>query len=154
AGMLQSGYVATDGTRFGSDEFFTGGRGGQTEPGDAEGFIPDDLAGTDDPLLYKYFRVGEFRYDIPLPAGRYDVTLGFIEPDPETEAGGRVFSVTANGVPVMEDFEIINEAGAARTAVTHTFAADVPAGVLTLEFVPSEGEALVSLIRIAPGGQG
>ena len=148
AGYLATGYVSSNGTRFGSDDFFVGGTGGQIGSGDAEGGIPEDIRGTDDPQLYKYFRRGDFSYDIPLPDGSYDMTLGFLEPDEDVVVGERVFDVIANGQPLLRTFDVLQEAGAARTAVTRTFPVDVAGGRLVLEFDPVGGEALVSTIKI------
>jgi beta-galactosidase len=155
AGRLATGYVSSQGTRFGSDDFFVGGAndglgeeaGGVVDKGQEEGGDPA-VRGTDDPFLYKYFRCGEFRYEIPLPDGRYEVTLGFLEPDPAAGVGDRVFDVTANGQPLLEDFDIRREAGNDRVAVTETFPVEVSGGRLTLEFDPTEGEALVSNIKV------
>jgi beta-galactosidase len=149
AGFLRSGYVASNGKRFGSDYFFVGGTGGQTEEGDAEGGLPTDLYGTDDPQLFKYFRRGDFSYELPLADGRYEVTLGFVEPNREAEPGDRIFTVTANGQTLLEQFDIRSEAGAPRTAITRSFGIDVSGGRLMLDFNADRSEALVSNIAVS-----
>jgi beta-galactosidase len=101
AGWVATGKVASGGRRFGSDNFFLGGRGEKVESGKEEEIGPESLAaaggtavaGTRDPQLYQHFCSGKFAYDIPLENGRYAVTLGFVEPDPKTETGERVFSI-------------------------------------------------------------
>lgn len=148
AGRVATGYVSSQGTRFGSDDFFVGGTGSSIDEGDVDGGIPKDIRGTDDPFLYKFFRHGDFRYDIPLADGTYEVTLGFLEPDLEAEVGDRVFNVTANGQPLLESFDVLEEAGSARTVVTRTFPVDVTGGQLTLDFTATAGEALISNIKI------
>lgn len=152
AGRLTTGYISSQGTRFGSDDFFAGGSGTYIEVGeDARGGIPDDINGTDDPLLYKYFRRGDFSYAIPLADGRYDLTLGFFEPefDPERTAatGDRVFSVIANGQTLLEGLDVLQAAGGARTVFTRTFPVDVTGGRLVINFNPVQGEAIVSTIK-------
>jgi beta-galactosidase len=159
AGRLATGGMTTTGALFGSDDFFTGGDASFVGPDnsnpddfpvlsqDARGGVPE-IAGTDDALLFKYFRFGEFSYDIPLPDGNYTLTLGFVEPYRSTGRGDRVFDVTANGQPLLESFDIVREAGKDRTAVTKTFPVAVSGGRLTMNFKPVEGDALVSNIRV------
>jgi beta-galactosidase len=148
AGRLATGFRAADGSRFGSDHYFTGGQGAYIELGqDATGAIPP-VDGTDDDGLFKYFRHGSFGYEIPLDDGQYEVTLGFLEPDRNVAVGGRVFSVTANGRPVVENFDVLREARTHRTAVRRTFAVTVTGGNLALAFRPVRGEAIVSNIVI------
>jgi beta-galactosidase len=149
AGRLATGLVTSTGVRYGSDHFFTGGAGSLYRFGDdASGRVPEDIGGTEDPELYKYLRRGEFTYDIPLPDGRYEVTLGFLEPRTDLDVGGRVFTVTMNGQPVLTDFDILQEAEEARTAVTRTFPVTVSGGRLTLSFTPTTRDAVVSHISI------
>ncbi len=148
AGRLQTGYES-GGVRFGSDTFFIGGTADHVGEGDGEGGTPD-LPGADDPQLYKYFRRGEFSYDIPLADGSYAVTLGFLEPDENADDGSRVFSVSANGQPLLDSFDVHRAAGAVQTSVTRTFVVPVSGGRLVLDFEPAVGEAIVSNIRIAP----
>ena len=147
AGRLGTGYVSA-GTRFGSDNFFVGGVPDHIGEGDAEGGTPD-LPGAVDPQLYKYFRRGDFSYEIPLPDGTYSLTLGFIEPDADITAGERVFNVLANGMSLVDAFDIVREAGEAQTSVERTFAVVVSGGMLTLDFMPVQGDALVSNIRVS-----
>jgi beta-galactosidase len=152
AGRLATGYVSTRGTRFGSDDFFVGGDWGyiEGEDEDPRGGAPEDIIRTNDPELYKYFRRGEFSYVIPLADGSYELTLGFIEPDEDIEVGDRVFDVLANGEPLIQDLDIVDEAGGDREVITETFTVDVSGGQLVLDFTPSEGEeALVSTIKVA-----
>src|SRR5690606_17887567 len=113
-----------------------------------------EVRGTDDPLLYKYFREGTFDYDIPLPAGAYEMPLGFIEPYNNSEDGDRIrdgdraLDVSANGQPLLQNYGILAEAGDRRTLVTETFPVTVAGGRLMLSFVPVSGEAIVSSIKI------
>ena len=107
------------------------------------------LDATSDPLLYQHYREGTFGYDIPLENGRYEVTLGFVEPDERIGAGQRVFDVRANGARALEGFEILAAAGGKREAVvTRSFPVQVSNGRLQLDFVPTQGEAVVSTISI------
>jgi beta-galactosidase len=149
AGRLASGYVSEAGTRFGSDHYFSGGEGVYIDEGeDARGGAPDDISNTIDPQLYKYVRQGEFSYDVPLPDGTYEVTLGFLEPNNEREVGERVFSVTANGETLLSDFDILEEAEGTRRVLTRIFTVEVSGGNLLLEFEPTQGDAVVSTIKV------
>jgi beta-galactosidase len=154
AGWVASGYVSSEGRRFGSDDFFLGGearKSAKQEEASPENFAAAGatrFAGTQDPLLYQHFRAGSFAYDIPLENGRYEVTLGFVEPDAKAAAGARVFDVAANGRRVLEGFDVVKAAGAAGSAVTRQFAVDVSNGRLMLDFMPTRGEAVVSVIAI------
>lgn len=154
SGRVASGYVAANGQRFGSDYFFTGGAAGSTDSGDVDGGVPEDIEGTADPFLYKFYRHGEFSYDIPLTDGTHEVTLGFIEPDLDAEAGDRVFNVTANEQILLDNFDILREAGETRTAVMRTFTVAVSGGSLKLSFTPVEGDALVSNIQVKASAAG
>jgi beta-galactosidase len=161
AGWVATGYVASDGRRFGSDNFFLGGRGMKIERGAAQPIGPESFAaagatqfaGTRDPLLYQHLRAGRFGYEIPLENGRYEVMLGFVEPDVKTAAGSRVFDVVANGRRLLEGFDVIEAAGMADSAVTRAFAVDVSHGRLVLDFIPTRGEAVVSVIAIRREGR-
>ena len=105
--------------------------------------------GTDDPQLFKNFRRGSFSYFVPLDHGHYAVTLGFLEPDKNTQIGARVFDVVANGETKLENFDVLQAAkGKYRTAVHESFGTDVANGYLRLDFTPRLGDAVVSNIRI------
>jgi len=147
AGDIQ-GYASKDGQRFGSDMYFVGGTGHGVNPPDA---APSKritvLAG--DERLYDTFREGEFSYRVPVPNGRYRVTLKFEEPT-ATGPGDRVFDVTANDATQLREFDILKAIGGRLKGVDRTFDADVDNGVLVLAFRPRRGNALVSALSITP----
>jgi beta-galactosidase len=154
AGRLATGLVTSGGARFGSDHFFSGGRyGPEAREASAidvfaqEGAAP--LGGNiGDVLLYKNYRLGDFSYEMPIADGRYEVTLGSLEPNTSHKPGDRVFKVTANGHTVLEQVDILAEVKDVRTPLRKTFTVDVSGGGLTLAFDPIKGEAIVSEIRI------
>ena len=84
AGQLATGLKASDGTRFGSDNFFSGGTGRkvvqQSRRGDGDASPIKGVAAPADAELYATYREGRFRYDIPLANGAYRLVLGFVEP--------------------------------------------------------------------------
>jgi beta-galactosidase len=146
AGRLVTGYVSSQGTHFGSDNFFWGGTKDTIGPEERGG--DPEVKGTNDPQLYKYYRRGDFSYDVPLPDGRYALTLGFLEPESGTKEGARVFNVIASGQPLLENFDVRKAAGASKRVVTRTFTLDVSGGRLVIAFNPLKGEAVVSTIKV------
>lgn len=153
AGTLTGGRGA-DGTRWGSDVFFTGGEGHFRDPPPtsrgAKPGPPHLVAGTADQVAYASWRDGAFSYAVPVPAGSYRVTLHFFEPDPAAKPGERVFRLLAEGKPEGPPVDIVREAGAPMTALTRSFRVPVRDGTLDLDFVPVTGKALVSALEIAP----
>lgn len=118
---------------------------------------------TQDQSFYRTSRQGDFRYDIPLRPGVYELHLDFAETvyGPESTGtggeGSRIFDVTANGKPLLTNFDIVADAGASRTADEKVFPDIAPAadGKLHLEFRGKDGEsATVSAIEILPGLRG
>jgi len=118
---------------------------------------------TQEQNLFRTTRQGQFRYDIPLKNGVYELRLHFAETvfDPESTAtggeGSRIMSVRANGKPILSGFDIVADAGGSRTADVKVFPDTEPAadGKLHLEFSSENGSAaLLSAIEIVPGVRG
>ncbi len=116
-----------------------------------------DVSLTQDPDLYASERYGNFSYAIPVPPGRYAVTLYFAETywDPEATStnkggvGSRVFNVSCNGTMLLSDFDILKEAKPLQ-AVSHTFHNLRPngQGKLLLSFSPVVNYASVKAIEV------
>lgn len=155
AGSL-TGFTTPAQQRFGSDNFFVGGEGktlnpfrrGSQEAG--EDVAVKAIAGATDPELYSSYREGAFQYRVPLPDGRWQVTLYLAEPDAALAASRR-FSVKANGVDVLPHFSPAAAAGGALKAVTRRFPVVVKDGTLVLDFVPEGGPAVVFAVTVTPG---
>jgi hypothetical protein len=117
---------------------------------------------TQDPTIFRTSRAGDFRYDIPLKSGIYEVHLYFAETTygPENDnlggEGSRLRKVTANGSPLLENFDVIADAGSARTADVKVFTDIAPAsdGKLHLGFSSTKGGSTLSAIEILPGTRG
>jgi hypothetical protein len=116
-----------------------------------------------DPDFYRTSRQGQFRYDIPLKKGIYELRLHFAETifGPESTGtggeGNRLMSMRANGTSILNRFDIAADAGASRTADVKVFPNLQPAvdGKLHLEFSGDDGrQALLSAIEILPGARG
>jgi beta-galactosidase len=153
AGQLASGLKASDGTRFGSDNFFSGGTGRKVvQPSRRGGGDTSPIKGVaapGDADLYATYREGRFKYDIPLANGTYRLVLGFVEPSKDMAVGGRVFDVDVNGVKALAGLDVVREAGAYRTVVTRSVPVTVSNGRLELAFTATVGDAIVSNIAIS-----
>jgi Malectin domain len=116
-----------------------------------------DVSGTPDPDLYAVERYGNFSYAIPVPPGRYALTLYFAETywDPDGDAshkggaGSRVFSVYCNGAALLEEFDIL-KLGKAFHGLSRTFHGLRPngQGKLDISFSPVVNYAAVKAIEI------
>jgi hypothetical protein len=115
------------------------------------------VAGTPDPELYGGERYGNFSYAIPVPAGKYAVTLYFAEtwfrPDSDGQdfggKGDRVFDVYCNGTTLLKDLDVFAKAGPFR-AMTRTYHGIRPngQGKILLSFSPTKNYAAVKAIQV------
>ena len=157
-------YTDREGNIWSPDRYF---RGGQL----ALHLSRAPVSGTPDPGLYTSERYGNFSYAIPVPPGKYQVTLRFAEtywglqntypnlPDqtgsPVGGAESRVFDVYCNGTILLKDFNIFKEAGGplvTRDKTFHNLHPDAQ-GKLILSFVPVVDYALVNAIEVADDTQ-
>ena len=151
-----TGVTTGDGQRFGSDNFFVGGEGktlnpfrhGANEAGTE--VTPRHIDGTKEAALYDAYREGAFQYRVPLPNGRWKVTLHLAEPDAAL-AASRTFTVKASGAAVLTHFNPSSAAGGSLKAIERTFPVLVKDGKLVLDFIPEGGPAIVSAITVTPG---
>jgi hypothetical protein len=121
------------------------------------------IARTQDPGFYRTSREGQFRYDIPLKPGVYELHLHFAETvyGPENTGvggeGSRLMSVRANGKPLVEHFDVFADAGGGQIADVRVFPEVRPDrdGRLHLEFAGEAGKAAtLSAVAILPGVPG
>jgi beta-galactosidase len=141
-----SGYLTKTGQRYGSDLYFSGGAAGSINPPDTRASERIAVA-ADDPGIYDNFREGEFAYRVPVPNGRYRVTLKFEEPSAR-EAGMREFNVLINGKIMLRRFDIFSAAGGSLKGVDRAFDCTSRDNMLSIEFVPLKGAAIVSALSI------
>lgn len=120
------------------------------------------IHGTRDDALYTTIRTGDFRYDIPLKPGVYEMHVHFSEsldedlsPDSDGEDRRRL-DMLVNGAVKLSRFDIVTNAGAANMATERVFKDVTPAadGKLHLEFKPVKTEALLNGIELLPGIKG
>ncbi|MGA8086279.1 MAG: malectin domain-containing carbohydrate-binding protein [Terracidiphilus sp.] len=167
AGHAGAPYIDVLGHRWDADHYF---EGGEVKPGPAHFFppVPDEglfktmrEAASADLMLPQWQR--GFQYDIPLPAGVYELRLYFADPirqpdvDRKEDAQNlRHLEVELNGHPLLVDLDPIADAGAAAVDV-RAFKDVQPAqdGKLHLEFRSRWGQpAFVSAIELTPGTPG
>jgi hypothetical protein len=154
AGNLRPKYVDQIGRVWDGDQFFTGG--------EAISNPTLDVLRAEDPTIWRSARHGDFTYALPLKPGLYQLHLYFCEPTygvDELEGGGetnRIFNVCVNDDWVLNDFDIVCDAGGPKTANIKIFTDISPAedGFVHLKFVSKKGTALLNAIEILPGQPG
>jgi Malectin domain len=148
-------YVDHAGKVWSPDVYFSGGA--------AVASAVQHIWRTQDPIIYRSSRQGDFTYNIPLKPGAYELRLHFAETfyGPENSGGGgegnRTMTVRANGQTLLGDFDVLADAGDGRTAEVKVFPDISPAadGQLHLSFTGGKsGSAMVSAIEILPGVRG
>jgi len=148
-------YVDHAGKLWSPDAYFSGGA--------AVPSTVQHIWRTQDPIVYRSSRQGDFTYNIPLKPGTYELHLHFAETfyGPENAGGGgegsRIMTVLANGQPLLREFDVLADSGGDRTAEVKVFPDISPAadGQLHLSFSAVKGgSAMLSAIEILPGVQG
>ena len=147
-----SAWVDSAGRQWQGDSYFLGGNAlvRTTNPARESDSIPPEMA------LYTSERWGHFSYALPVPEGKYRVTLKFCEGHyghRNTGIGGlgsRIFDVFSNGVALLRDFDIFKEAGGEGRPVERSFSGIRPnaQGKIILTFVPNKGMACVNGIEV------
>ena len=142
------------GNAWSPDQYFTGGQSFERAVA--------LLGRTRDPLIYSAGRVGDFSYDIPLPAGTYELRLYFAETEygPAFPKGGgennRTFHVNLNSKRILNDFDIVADADGSGIADVRVLK-DVkpgPDGQVHLTFISIRDKALVNAIELTPSRPG
>ncbi|MEO8127352.1 MAG: malectin domain-containing carbohydrate-binding protein [Bryobacteraceae bacterium] len=151
AGSRTGSHLDSMGRAWSADQFYSGG-GQSTDAFRA-------LVRTSDPTIYRSRRSGDFRYDIPLAPGVYELRLFFVETkfgDGNLDGGGetsRLFKISANGKTLLDSFDVILDASGANTADVKVFKRISPAddGFLHLQFQSYKDRAFVNAIELVPG---
>ena len=128
-----------------SDRYFFGGR---------RGLFPYLTEATKN-SIYRYDRIGRFRYDIPaVPFAKYRVTLFFSDPwfgKKNSVTGGpgsRVFDVSLNGNMILKNFDILAEGGSDPVVKTFDNIQATAQGRIELSFIPEINYPLVTAIEV------
>jgi hypothetical protein len=148
-------YIDRSGRIWGPDRFFSGG---------SVLFRPSErIARTLDPDIYRHLRQGDFRYDIPLKAGTYELHLHFAETGladfisaESSGEGQRLFRISINGNPALNAFDVVSDAAGSNFADERVFRDISPAqdGSLHLSFDSMRGSAMLSGIEVLPVSSG
>ena len=167
AGHTGAPYVDVWGQRWEADRYY---EGGASQPGPRHFFPP---VADDGPFKTMREAVSadmtvpqsqrQFRYDIPVRSGVYELRLYFADPlrqpdgDQKEDAQNyRHFQVNLNGHPLLLDIDPVADAGSAAVDV-RVFKDVYPDsdGRLHLEFLSSWGKpAFVSALELTPGTSG
>ncbi len=153
AGTVQAPYVDDIGVTWsGDDRFFEGGEA-LTDP-DAP------VEDTPSPFVYRTRREGSFSYSIPLAPGFYELRLHFAEivfgpgnpgiGEKRHGEGSRVFHVDLNGQRILNQFDILADAGGANRPLEKVFAGLSPDdnGILRLDFIPESSQPILNGLEI------
>jgi hypothetical protein len=101
--------------------------------------------------MYRTGRYGAFRYEIPVPAGSYQVFLHFAETS-LTTVGARIFHIDIEDVPTYQNFDIVaRSGGVAFRALTVASQVRVDDGLLSIAFrftTPGRNSPIVSGIEV------
>ena len=149
-------YVDRTGRTWDADRFFSGGSVLVRRS--------EKIFRTLDPDIYRHIRQGDFRYDIPLEPGTYELHLHFAETGlsdfisaESSGEGQRVFRVSANGKPILDVFDVVADAAGSNISDERIFRNISPAedGVLHLSFASMRGAAMLSGVEVLPvsGGE-
>ena len=133
-------YTDAQNTTWAADTSYSGG---------ATYITSSPIAGTTSSPLYQSVRYGSFAYNVPVPSGNYTVVLKFAEVY-WTAAGKRVFNVAINGQNVLQNFDIVAQAGGAFKALDKQFTVSAVSGQIGIQFTSLVDNACVSAIAIVP----
>lgn len=89
------------GVEYQADRFASGGTAGSTA---------DPITGAAQPSVYQSERYGTTTYNVPVTNASYSLKLHFVEMF-QTMAGARQFSVTVEGQPVLQNFDLFAQVG-------------------------------------------
>jgi hypothetical protein len=148
-------YIDRSGRTWEPDRFFTGGNV-LVRPAER-------IMRTLDPNIYRHLRSGDFRYDIPLQLGAYELHLYFAETGlgdfisaESSGEGQRLFRVFANGKEILNAFDVVADADGSNVADERVFRNISPAadGLLHLSFTSMRSTAILNGIEVLPVGAG
>jgi hypothetical protein len=150
-GLTEGEYIDNSGRVWSRDQHFDGG---------AIFSRPEHLIfGTREQKLLRSGREGNFRYDIPLKPGVYELRLYFAETlFGETGVGGfggessRCFDVLVNGRTVIHALDVVAEAGASVANIKALKdISPAPDGIVHLSFLPLSYLPFLNAIEVTPG---
>jgi glutamine amidotransferase PdxT len=133
-------YTDPTGTSWAADTGFSGGY---------LDVVSAAIANTTTPALYQTSRWngGSLAYQFTVPNATYTVNLKFAETY-FTRSGQRVFNVAINGQPVLANFDIVAQAGAANRAVDKAITVPVTNGAITIQLTGVVDDPQINAIEI------
>ncbi len=134
--------VTINGVVWSADEHYGGGSVVETDH-EIDGTIADEIYQTQRQDSY-------FNYAIPLPEGNYQLRLHFAEIENITAAGERTFIADIEKQRLLENFDVVDEAGGPFTALVKTFEIPVTDGNLNIVFRKQADFAIISAIEVYP----
>ena len=151
AGSLTGHHLDSMGRAWSADQYYSGGSQS------IDSFRT--LSRTKDPTIFQNRRSGDFRYDIPLVPGIYEMRLFFAETkfgDGNLDGGGetsRMFRIAANGKTLLDGFDVILDATGPNAADIKVFKqiSPSPDGFLHLQFQAQKDRAFLNAIELVPG---
>jgi subtilisin family serine protease len=148
-------YVNARGDVFAADKAWSAGSFGAF--GGSSASTTAAISGTTEDKLYQDLRVGMTGYRFDLPNGHYKIDLSFAEILVK-KAGGRLFSVSIEGVPVLSNLDVYGLVGS-NAALDRSFDVEVTDGHLDIGFTPQRGDKpIINAILVtempagSPGG--
>ena len=150
-----SSYLDRSGRRWDPDHFFSGGN--------VLARPAERVLRTLDPNIYRHLRSGDFRYDIPLQPGSYELHLHFAETGlgdfisaESSGEGQRLFRVFANGRQILNAFDVVADADGSNVADERVFRNISPDqdGFLHLVFSSMRSTATLNGIEALPMAAG
>lgn len=144
-------YVDRSGRTWGPDRFFSGGS--------VIVRSSERILRTLDPDIYRHVRQGDFKYDIPLKPGSYELHLHFAETglqdfisSESSGEGQRLFRVLANSQPILNFFDVVADADGSNVSDERVFRNVSPGedGLVHLSFSSFRGSAILSGIEAIP----
>ena len=133
------GYRGIDGTIYEPETGVSGGSIGEMHT----------VKGSQDPTLYRSYRVGDINVAHPIENGTYDVTFHFAEPE-ALDGGQRVFDAYVEDQLVIDDLDVMaSRDGKIESALTVTVPnVAIGDGELNLSFNASIGEPVLSALVV------
>ena len=144
------------GNFFAADQAYTAGGFGYVGPSSTRS-TAHDIGGTERDPLYQDLRTGMTGYQFTVPNGTYKVDLSFAELQLQ-KSGGRVFSVSIDGQPVLVNLDVFAAAGGRFEALDRSFTVEVTDGVLDISFLAQRGDTpivnAILVTEVPPGSPG
>lgn len=121
--------------------------GGWGFVGGKQSKISQNIINTADDPLYQTFRQGLSAYRFDIPDGDYEIEMFFAEPS-DLKKGERIFDISANGIKVIENFDLISETGLLQANIKK-FKIKVSGGKgLSLDFQSAKGDTILCAISL------